>query len=372
MSISSGPSSNPYPTAGGAPAFPESISAPNPHWKLAEKNGHAGDEEDEIAEEDEEIDQLASASEPDDDEPGSASTSGPGTGASGGSKRYSRNPGTTCLPATKIENILQADGGTGSLSLSKEGLHILSVATEEFIKRIVQGGHRQANSARRNAINYRDMGMACSPCAVAPNSSSITADTTRQYQEFMFLKDIIPYPMSLADAFDLREAVMNNPTFGEALSALPSRPTSGPTPNSAPPPKPRMTPQIPRENGGTQAYRTMLTQQSNAAASYNAYHYKWHLQPTPNSSGSHTREEGEAQRHETATDSAQADSIPNGVPSAPSSSSSSSTTAVATPRTDVVATMAPGPSNAFMATAEGAPSASIPGRTVYTQETPLS
>ncbi|KAF9077681.1 hypothetical protein BDP27DRAFT_484735 [Rhodocollybia butyracea] len=176
MSISSGPATlivDSTPT----------MNQNNPPWNLSQKNGL--DVEDEIIEdEEEEIDELASASEPEDDS----------LDSSGGSKHHRRVPGTTIMPAVKIENILQADGVTGSLSLSKEGLFVLSVATEEFIKRLVQGGHRQATTARRNAINYRDM-----------------ADTTRQYQEFMFLKDIIPYPMSLSDALELREAALKDP-----------------------------------------------------------------------------------------------------------------------------------------------------------------
>ncbi|KAK0201747.1 hypothetical protein DFS33DRAFT_1349693 [Desarmillaria ectypa] len=102
--------------------------------------------------------------------------------------RNSRPVGQTLLPGARLENIISADGVTGSLSLSKEALFILSIATEEFIKRLAQGGLRQANSERRSAVQYRDM-----------------AATTLQYQEFRFLQDTIPTAITLADAIFLRE-----------------------------------------------------------------------------------------------------------------------------------------------------------------------
>jgi hypothetical protein len=59
--------------------------------------------------------------------------------------------------------------------MSKEASFVLSIATvhitfvlcdsgvyttpqEEFIKRMVQAGHRQASASRRNTVNYVDMG----------------------------------------------------------------------------------------------------------------------------------------------------------------------------------------------------------------------
>ncbi|KAJ4482140.1 hypothetical protein J3R30DRAFT_3699467 [Lentinula aciculospora] len=215
MSISSGPSSLKL----------EPASAANPLWKLAEKNGQSEEEiDEEEEEEEEEVDQLASEEEPEEEDANQEAVSG------SGSKRYHRAPGTTVMPAVKIENILQADGVTGSLSVSKEGLYLLSIATEEFIKRLAQGGHRQANSGRRNVINYRDM-----------------ADTTRQYQEFMFLKDIIPYPVSLSEALELRDAALKDSSFGDATPMPVPRSASAPNPTKASSSKPK--PKHPVVNG---------------------------------------------------------------------------------------------------------------------------
>lgn len=66
--------------------------------------------------------------------------------------------------------------------MSKEASYVLSVATvriasifrdsgvlyspqEEFIKRMVQAGHRQAAVSRRSVINFVDMGQRGVPCA---------------------------------------------------------------------------------------------------------------------------------------------------------------------------------------------------------------
>ncbi|KAJ7600596.1 hypothetical protein C8J56DRAFT_767888, partial [Mycena floridula] len=130
-----------------------------------------------------EIDQLDSETEgdfPDD----AAST----TSSSKNSVALERIPGETLLPALRIENIIKAEGVTGNLALSKEGLFIVSIATEEFIKRLVQAGERHARMAQRNNIvTYQDM-----------------SATTEQYQEFMFLKETIPAPLSLSDAIKLK------------------------------------------------------------------------------------------------------------------------------------------------------------------------
>ncbi|KAF8158285.1 hypothetical protein B0H34DRAFT_448808 [Crassisporium funariophilum] len=128
-----------------------------------------------------EVDQLDSDS--DIEDPTKTSASKNGTGKAG-----ERAPGHTLLPAVRLENMIQADGVTGNLALSKEGMFVLSVATE-FIKRLIQSGHREASAHRRSMINYHDM-----------------AATTQQYQEFMFLSDTIPAPVSLADALMLRQA----------------------------------------------------------------------------------------------------------------------------------------------------------------------
>jgi hypothetical protein len=136
------------------------------------------------SEPDDEVDQLDSESDVDVSELDMTMKNGTGSGE--------RMPGHSIIPALRLENIIQADGKfyvvsslylvqeaagvAGNLSVSKEGLFILSIATvsnsqltsllfilnhrlkEEFIKRMAEAGHLQASSERRTSINYRDMG----------------------------------------------------------------------------------------------------------------------------------------------------------------------------------------------------------------------
>ncbi|KAG1818437.1 uncharacterized protein BJ212DRAFT_1268954 [Suillus subaureus] len=132
-----------------------------------------------------EVDELESDTDPEDELAASASAHQKKSGRRLGE----RVPGTTLLPPSKVENIVQPDSAnfSASITMSKEALFVLSVATEEFIKRMAQAGHRQAAAKRRGTVNYSDL--ACS---------------TQQYQEFMFLQDTIPEPISLAEALDRR------------------------------------------------------------------------------------------------------------------------------------------------------------------------
>ncbi|KAJ7044112.1 hypothetical protein C8F04DRAFT_689621 [Mycena alexandri] len=138
----------------------------------------------------------------------------------------SRIPGETLLPALRIETIIKADGVMGALALSKEGLFILSVATEEFIKRLTQGGQRQAGVEGRTSVNYRDM-----------------AATTQQYQEFMFLQETIPSPVSLSEALRLRELKEKETLENDPALAAPTTysSTAGYTPSTSKP-KPKKAP----------------------------------------------------------------------------------------------------------------------------------
>jgi len=138
---------------------------------------------DDFEEENEDIDQLDSDSEVDEDpEASSASVK------KGSRKDGKRIPGQTLLAMNRLENIMQADGVTGNLSMSKEASYVLSIATEEFIKRMALTAHHQMSAERRCTVVYADMSM-----------------TAQQYQEFMFLRDTIPHPMPLSEALERRE-----------------------------------------------------------------------------------------------------------------------------------------------------------------------
>ncbi|KAH8104554.1 hypothetical protein BXZ70DRAFT_594630 [Cristinia sonorae] len=114
-----------------------------------------------------------------------------------------RVPGKSTIPLGRIESLLEAEGTSGGFIvsflpypstgeenyMSKEAVFILAVATEEFIKRLMEAGHRTAQTSRRSMVTYKDVAFA-----------------TKQYQEFMFLRDTIPQPISLAEALQRRAA----------------------------------------------------------------------------------------------------------------------------------------------------------------------
>ncbi|KIJ64437.1 hypothetical protein HYDPIDRAFT_28381 [Hydnomerulius pinastri MD-312] len=186
-----------------------------------------------------EVDELESDTE--DEHGASASTTGQ---KKGGKRAGERAPGTTLLPMARVENIIQADGITSSLSMSKEAVFVLSIATEEFVKRMAQAGHRQASASRRNIVNYADM-----------------ASSTQQYQEFMFLQDTIPEPMLLSEALERKLAKEKEDL--EANPAMSSAIQTQPTP-SAP------MPSISQANGKSKSKSRTVNGKEKASASVSA------------------------------------------------------------------------------------------------------
>ncbi|KAH9936284.1 uncharacterized protein B0H18DRAFT_973171 [Fomitopsis serialis] len=141
---------------------------------------------DELSMDDEEIDQLDSGlnSEEEMDEleepVASSSRARP-------KKTGDRAPGHTLIPSARVENILE--GSEAGAHLSKEALYMLSVATEEFVKRLAHAGQRMAGREARQLVYYRDV-----------------ASAAQKHHEFNFAQDVIPAPMSLAEALGRRAA----------------------------------------------------------------------------------------------------------------------------------------------------------------------
>ncbi|KAI0250813.1 hypothetical protein BJV78DRAFT_1127512 [Lactifluus subvellereus] len=175
-------------------------------------------------------------------------------------KSAERAPGHTLLPATRLENILRADGESGPMS--KEAQFALSIATEEFIKRFARAGHQLASAERRNIVTYRDM------AAVAAQNTSLG-----------FLEDVVPLPIPLSVAFEQRtlkekERIDEDPALSARpvpsplpkptlLVSAPSRPVSSattPTTTTAatesPGPAPSSAPSRAKNKSGTSNGRT--------------------------------------------------------------------------------------------------------------------
>ncbi|KAI4522724.1 hypothetical protein K525DRAFT_246539 [Schizophyllum commune Loenen D] len=128
----------------------------------------------ETASENEEVDQLADAEE---EVPSSPEVA----------KEF-RLPGTSLFPSDVVDRVTQSHGATHTVGMSREASYVLSIATEDFIKRLVLGAYEEAQGERRNVINYHDV-----------------AATTQQYQELFFLQETIPQPMALTDALRASE-----------------------------------------------------------------------------------------------------------------------------------------------------------------------
>lgn len=131
-------------------------------------------------------------------------------------EEISRSMGDSLLPADVVERIIDAEGVTGALAMSKEALFVLSVGTEEFMNRITNVAELYTITEDRTTVTYKDI-----------------ASVTEQYQEFFFLRDTIPPPLTVQEALRRREQKQkedeeNDPALATA-SAVPFSPSSAPT-----------------------------------------------------------------------------------------------------------------------------------------------
>ncbi|KAF8500990.1 hypothetical protein F5888DRAFT_1801519 [Russula emetica] len=115
--------------------------------------------------------------------------------------------------ATRLENILRADGESGPMS--KEAQFALSIATEEFIKCFTRAGHQRSSAEKRSIISYRDM-----------------ATVAAQNSHLKFLEDVVPLPMPLSAALETR-ALKEKERIDED-PALSTRPIPSPLPKPTP------------------------------------------------------------------------------------------------------------------------------------------
>ncbi|KAF8517421.1 histone-fold-containing protein, partial [Hysterangium stoloniferum] len=66
-----------------------------------------------------------------------------------------RPPGKSLLPTARVQRIMKADKELPSCN--KEAVFLISVATEEFIKRLGQAGQQQATKAKRSTVQRKDV-----------------------------------------------------------------------------------------------------------------------------------------------------------------------------------------------------------------------
>ena len=74
--------------------------------------------------------------------------------------------------------------------VAKEAALLISLATEEFIKRISEASYHIAHREKRVTVQQRDIGTMSCPSEVAFDSSSHNhkASVTRRADEFLFLE----------------------------------------------------------------------------------------------------------------------------------------------------------------------------------------
>ncbi|EJC98111.1 uncharacterized protein FOMMEDRAFT_24111 [Fomitiporia mediterranea MF3/22] len=163
------------------------------------------DEVDELSEMDEadslEVDELdESDSGPQDSQPqwetiSSASASAaPSPKASAKKPRpkppTTRQPGQTIVPMSRIEAMVSTDLSQHGTP-SKEAAFIISLATEEFIRRLTRVAHTRSRLDKRMLTTYNDF-----------------ADSAHYFEEYKFLQEIIPRPLSPKSALVERKRIL--------------------------------------------------------------------------------------------------------------------------------------------------------------------
>ncbi|WVF67292.1 hypothetical protein IAT40_002043 [Kwoniella sp. CBS 6097] len=97
-----------------------------------------------------------------------------------------KQPGTTLFPISRIKRIVKADKDLENMS--SEAVFMVAVATEYFVKHFMEEGYTKARLEKRKTVNYKDL-----------------ASVVARSEEFDFLKDVIPTPMSMSEALERRK-----------------------------------------------------------------------------------------------------------------------------------------------------------------------
>ncbi|GJE86292.1 histone-fold-containing protein [Phanerochaete sordida] len=84
-----------------------------------------------------------------------------------------REQGKSLFPVSRVQRVLKADKDLPIVS--REAVLLISLATEEFVKRISEASHRLAVREGRATVQRKDMASVC-----------------RRADEFLFLEELIP------------------------------------------------------------------------------------------------------------------------------------------------------------------------------------
>lgn len=91
-----------------------------------------------------------------------------------------REPGKSLLPISRVQKIMKADKELPMVA--KEATFLISLATEEFIKRFSEASYHIAHREKRVTVQQRDI-----------------ASVARRADEFLFLEEIMTLPDDAPD-----------------------------------------------------------------------------------------------------------------------------------------------------------------------------
>ncbi|QRV77636.1 Histone-like transcription factor (CBF/NF-Y) and archaeal histone [Ceratobasidium sp. AG-Ba] len=116
--------------------------------------------------------------------------------------------GESLLPIARVQRIMKADKDLPNVT--KEAVHTISVATEEFIKRLASEAYHQASRDRRTMVQYKDVALA-----------------VKRNPEMHFLEEMIPTaipaPAALAQhKLKAQDRGSTKTTAASSSTALPS------------------------------------------------------------------------------------------------------------------------------------------------------
>ncbi|KAI0685069.1 hypothetical protein BC835DRAFT_1386080 [Cytidiella melzeri] len=109
-------------------------------------------------------------------------------------------PGKSLFPVSRIQKILKADKELPMVT--REAVLLVSLATEEFVKRLAEASHRLALRENRSTVQRKDVASVC-----------------RRADEYFFLEEIIPlYEPELATK--RKPKALDKAAAGGAMTAL--------------------------------------------------------------------------------------------------------------------------------------------------------
>ncbi|KAM6494131.1 Histone-like transcription factor (CBF/NF-Y) and archaeal histone domain containing protein [Amanita muscaria] len=103
-----------------------------------------------------------------------------------------REPGKSLLPFSRVQKIIKADKDIPMVA--RDAVFLISLATEEFIKRFCEAAQKVAEREKRATVQHRDIGSSSQTTwkSRLVNLWTIAA-IVRKADEFLFLDGVFPY-----------------------------------------------------------------------------------------------------------------------------------------------------------------------------------